>query len=121
VNPSEGAPASAALHPAFVSGALLLSLLGRLRSTMENVRFAYASTMSIFYGFDNVRFFEPVPAPVTIRLHLRIVDAKMLDRSTLHVVYGHRLETRQGATALTADAINRIHLRAGFIEKTDVH
>lgn len=90
---------------------LLLSLLGRLRSTMESVKFSYASTMNIFYGYDNVRFFDRLSTPAKIRLHLKVVDAKLLDDSTIHAIYGHRLETSEGHTALTADVINRIHLR----------
>lgn len=94
-----------------LSPLLLLSLLGRLRSTMEGVKFAYPSTMNIFYGYDNVRFLDPLAAPATIRLNLKVVDAKLLDDRTIHAVYGHRLEASDGRVALTADVINRIHLR----------
>ena len=90
---------------------LLLSLLGRLRSTMESVKFSYASTMNIFYGYDNVRFFGGLSTPATIRLHLNIVEARLLGDSAIHAVYGHRLEMSDGRTALTADVINRIYLR----------
>lgn len=98
-------------RPAFADGSLLLSLLGRLRTNIAGLRFDYPSRMNIFYGFDKVRFFDPVRVPATVRLHLRIVDARMIDPGTIHVVYGHRLETSEGRTALLANAINRIYLK----------
>lgn len=98
-------------RPALVDGALLLSLLGRLRASIEDLRFEFPSRMNLLYGFDDVRFSDPVPAPVMIRLFLRIVDVKLLEPGTIHVVYAHRLETSEGLTILEANAINRIYLQ----------
>ncbi len=93
-----------------VDGAVLLALLGKFRRTIDVV-FDYPSRMNLFYGFDNVRFVHLVPVAAVVRLHLRVVEAKMLEPSTIHVVYGHRLELDDGRTALVADVINRVYLK----------
>lgn len=107
--------------PTFASGSLLLSLLGRLRGSIDGLQFNYPSKMNIFYGFDTVRFFEPVRVPARVRLHLMIVDAKMLDGAVIHAVYGHRLETSHGHIALAAHTINRIHLSEQTFKERDVY
>lgn len=97
--------------PRMVDAGLLISLLGPLRASIEGLCFDFASRMNVFYGFDSVRIFEPLLLPAIIRLHLRIVEAKLLDPGIVHVVYRNRLETSDGVTALTADVINRIYLK----------
>ena len=99
-----------AKDPHFASGHFLLSLLGTLRSTVEAVCFSYDSRMNVYYGLDDVRFHAPLPLPSQIRLNLTVIDAKMLDQSVMRVVYGHRLETQELETVLTANVINRIYL-----------
>jgi acyl dehydratase len=97
--------------PAYADGSLLLAFLGRLRSSIEAISFNFPSQMNIFYGFDRIRFFDPVRVPTMVRLHLKVVEVKPIDPKIIHVVYGHRLETDDGRTALIADAINRIYLK----------
>lgn len=97
-------------EPRSASAHMLLSLLGVLRSTVEAVRFSYTCRMNVYYGLDQVRFHAPLPLPAEVRLNLKVVEAKILDEGTIHVVYGHRIETRQFHTVLTANVINRIYL-----------
>ena len=94
-----------------IDGALLLALLGRMRASLDAVRFDLRTQMNIFYGLDEVRFFEPLQAPATIRLNLTVVEARLIDSTTIHVVYRHRLETPDNHTTLIANVINRIYLK----------
>lgn len=85
---------------------LLLSLLGRMRRDIVTI--AIPARMNVFYGFGRVRFFSRQMTEV--RPFRRVVDARMIGRDIIHVVYRHRLEPRQEeGPVLLADAINRLH------------
>jgi hypothetical protein len=91
-------------------GLLLLSLLGGLRARIDSLQFRFPSRMTVFYGFDNIRFSDPVPVPARVRLHLTVVDAALRGPEIIRVAYRHRLEIPGGRIVLSADAINQIYL-----------
>ncbi len=97
-----------------VHGMLLLALLGELRKDIRSVRFEIPSRMGIFYGLNKVRFITPVKVGARIRLHLKVLEATLIQPDVIHVAYENRLEIEgQDKPALIAEALNRIYVAPG--------
>jgi acyl dehydratase len=94
-----------------VHGMLLLALLGNLRTQVKNVRFEIPARMGVFYGLNRVRFITPVKVGANIRLHLKVIEARLVELKVIHVVYENTLEVEgQAKPALIAEALNRIYV-----------
>lgn len=94
-----------------VHGMLLLALLGNLRTQIKAVRFEIPTRMGVFYGLNKVRFVTPVTVGSSVRLHLKVAEAKLMEPKIIHVMYENTLEVEGAAKpALVAEALNRIYL-----------
>jgi acyl dehydratase len=94
-----------------VHGMLLLALLGNLRTLIKGVRFEIPARMGVFYGLNKVRFITPVKVGANIRLHLKVIEARLVEPKVIHVVYENTLEVEgQAKPALIAEALNRIYV-----------
>lgn len=94
-----------------VHGMLLLALLGNLRTQVKDVSFEIPARMGVFYGLNKVRFITPVKVGANIRLHLRVIEARLVEPKVIHVVYENTLEVEgQAKPALIAEALNRIYV-----------
>lgn len=92
-------------------GMLVLALISDLRRQITGTRFELPVRMELFYGINKVRFVSPVKVGARIRVHLKIVEARLIEPEVGHVVYEHLVEI-EGETrpALVAETIGRIYL-----------
>lgn len=96
-----------------VHGMLQLALLSKLRASIETVRFEIPTRMGVFYGVDRVRFVSPVLVGARVRIRLKIKEARLVDPTTIHVVYEQTLEVEgKDKPALVAETINRIYVKS---------
>lgn len=94
-----------------VHGMLQLSLLSKLRASIQTLRFEIPTRMGVFYGVDRVRFVTPVLVGARVRLRLKIKEARLVEPGIIHVVYQQELEVEgQEKPALVADTVNRIYV-----------
>lgn len=92
-------------------GMLILSLLSKLRSEIDEARFEIPQRMGIFYGLNRVRFVHPVKVGSCIRVRLRINDARLIDPRVIQITYDQTAEIQnETKPALVAEAVNRIYL-----------
>lgn len=94
-----------------VHGMLLLALLGKLRTQINAARFEIPQRMGVFYGLNRVRFITPVKVGAKIRLHLKVIEARLVEPKVIHVASENTLEVEEQAKpALIAEALNRIYV-----------
>lgn len=89
-------------------GFLTLSLLSRM--AVEALPKVGGTTMSVNYGFDRVRFLNPVPSGARIRGHFRLTEAE--ERKSGEVTLHHHVSVEiEGVErrALAADWLTRIY------------
>lgn len=94
-----------------VHGMLLLALLGNLRTQLDGMRLEIPQRMGVFYGVNKVRFITPVKVGARVRLHLKVIEARLVEPKIIHVAYENTLEVEdQPKPALVAETLNRIYL-----------
>lgn len=89
-------------------GFLTLSLLPHLRDTIADLP-AIPAKMRINYGFDRVRFVNPVRAGSEIRAHVKLAELRTPAPDMFDLVYDYSVEIRdEDKPALAAIWISRL-------------
>lgn len=89
-------------------GFLTLSLLPHLRDTIADLP-AIPAKMRINYGFDRVRFVNPVRSGSEIRAHVKLAEFRTPAPDMFDLVYDYSVEIREeDKPALAAVWISRV-------------
>jgi acyl dehydratase len=91
-------------------GFLTLSLLTHLSSSIPKPREQFDGlVMGVNYGFDKVRFVNPVKVGARIRAHSMVVSVELKDAGSLQVVRAMTVEIEgEKRPALIADWVTRL-------------
>lgn len=92
-------------------GLLVLALISDLRAQITETRFELPLRMGLFYGMNKVRFVSPVKVGARVRVHLKIIEARLIEPKVGHIIYEHLVEIEgEAKPALVAETISRMYL-----------
>jgi acyl dehydratase len=86
---------------------------GNLVFSVAEALVADMNPRSFSYGYDSLRFVNPVPIGTTLTVHREVVETEPYNDSLGRVVYAYEVEDQAGTTLLACQHITLVERRPG--------